>query len=129
MSQLTDIIASKRSEFEAAVAAAAADQASKAALNTANAQSAKVLLCRLITEGIEGTLDAGEQTSLSNLILRGNISLIESLGAAIERLLFLRANVSEQGEIERRNLLFGPSSVLQKESFVKAGDSGQLIHE
>jgi hypothetical protein len=129
MSQLTDIIASKRAEFEAAVAAAAAAQATQAALDTANAQAAKVLLCRLITEGLQGALDAGEQTSLGNLILRGNVDLVEQLGLAIELLLFYRANPSEQHDQAKRELLFKPASILQREGFVKAGDSGELIHE
>jgi hypothetical protein len=129
MSQLSDLIASKRATFEADAAAFAAQQAATAAQGTADAVAAKKLLCRLITEGIEGTLDAGQQTSLSNLILRGNIDLVDQLGQAIELLLFYRANPSEQNDQAKRALLFTPGSILQKESFVKAGDSGELIHE
>jgi hypothetical protein len=129
VSQLTDIIATKRAEFEAAAGAFIADQVVKAAQDASNAASARVQLCSLLAKGVAGTLSAGEQTSLGNLILRGNVNSIEELGQAIELLLFYRANPSEQHDQAKRELLFTPSSVLQREGFVKPGDSGELIHE
>jgi hypothetical protein len=129
MSQLTDILTTKRATFEADAAAFAAQQAAAAVQNTLDAVAAKKLLCRLITEGVQDTLDAGEQTSLGLLILRGNIDLVDQLGQAIELLLFYRDNPSEQHDKAKLDLLFMPASILQREGFVKSDGSFKLIHE